>query len=122
MSTSQMSAAYRAAALLGAVASWVALLWMVGLLFFPDRGFVFGGLAVAVSLWLVTLAVAANVRCPQCGKRMLIVFRSPPDSPDVRALREQFFPVEAVTGRRLYETCFHCKARVELAKWVAASD
>ena len=122
MNTSKMTTAYRAAASLGAVASWVAIIWMTGVLFFPNTGFVFGGLAVAISLWVITLAVAATVRCPKCGGRMLIVCQSPPDSLAWRALRERFFPVEAVTGRLLHHRCPYCNANVELANSVAASD
>ena len=116
MNPSKLTTANRVAALLAAAASWAVLVWMSVVLFFPNTAFALGGLAVAVSLWGLALAVAGTVRCPKCGRRMLIEWRSPRVSPDWRALREQFFPVEAVTGRLRHQSCPHCKASVELAK------
>jgi rRNA maturation protein Nop10 len=98
----------RVQALLGALASWVFVFWLVGLPFFASRPYLFIGLFASVVLWLVVIAISLTMKCPHCGKSIAIANRPQRLGPDWKAGRKQFFPIEAVMGKPCLVVCPHC--------------
>lgn len=98
MNATNILTAIRAAAGLGAVASWFSLIWLLGIPLFltSSKSYFFGGIVIGVALWILALTVALAVKCANCGRRMLIDFRSPSLYPDWQALRDQFFPLQVL--------------------------
>ncbi|MBG0880870.1 MULTISPECIES: hypothetical protein [Burkholderia] len=114
MNTSKILSGIRTATLLGAVASWFVVFWMVGIPLFASRNYFFGGMTIGFSLWAIAGAVAATVKCPKCGKRMLISTQRPTAlCPDWQALRDQFIPLQALSGKSGVHRCPYCNEGIE---------
>jgi len=98
----------RVQALLAALASWVFVLWLVGLPFFASRPYFFAGFFASAFLWLVVIGVSLTMRCPHCGKSIAFANKPQRLGPDWKAGRKQFFPIEAVMGKPSLVVCPHC--------------
>lgn len=103
----------RAAACLSAVASWFFLIWLLGIPLFltGSKNYFFGGIVIGFVLCIFALAVALVVKCPNCGRRMLVDSRPPSLYPDWQRLRDQFFPLQ-VLMEPARTSCVHCQASV----------
>ena len=99
-------------ALLMALGSWVFSLWLIGLPFFGSRSYIFGGLSVCGILVICIIIVSIPLICPKCGKRLAFTKQYPPLLPDWAAIKQQYFPFEAVSRKRA--KCPHCGAEISL--------
>jgi ribosomal protein S27AE len=100
--------------LLMAVGSWVFSLWLIRLPFLGSRSYIFGGLSVCGILVICIIISSIPLICPKCGKRMAFTKQYPPFLPDWEAIKQQYFPVEAVSRR--HAKCPHCGAEISLQK------
>ena len=98
--------------LLGAFASWLFTLWLVGLPFLMSRPYFLGGLFISAVIWGVALFISISLKCPVCGKSIAFAKQSSSLGPQWSALRRQFFPVEAVIGKVDMAVCPHCNTQL----------
>ena len=106
----------RVQALLAAFASWVFVLWLVGMPFLASRPYVFAGLFVSAIIWAGVIVISLSLKCPHCGKSIAIKTQSPPRlGPDWQAARKQFFPIEAFLGKATSIVCPHCGVQLSIA-------
>jgi len=108
----------RLQSLLAAIASWVFLLWVLGLPFFFSKIYFFVGLFVSACTWGVAIAVSLLLKCPQCSKHIMFETKQPAPrlGPDWAALRKQFLPFEAASGKTMLITCPHCGTQFSVPK------
>jgi DNA-directed RNA polymerase subunit RPC12/RpoP len=104
--------------LLTALASWVFLLWVLGLPFFFSKNYFYVGLFFSACAWTVVIAISLLLKCPQCKKNIVFETKQPTPrlSPDWKALRKQFLPIEAVFGKDTVIVCPHCGTYYSVTK------
>jgi hypothetical protein len=105
------------------MASWVFVIWFVGLLITNSsigrgphaRVRALSGLAIIVALLAIALLLGVPVRCPICGERLLFSNSAPlaAASPNWPALKEQFWPSRVIGAGRC--KCRNCGREVRLA-------
>ena len=99
-------------ALLMATGSWVFSLWLLGLPFLGSRFYIFTGLSVCGFLIICIIIASMPLICPKCGKRLAFTSKPLPFLPDWAAIKQQYFPFEAVSRKRA--KCPHCEAEISL--------
>ena len=95
-----------------ALASWVLVLWVAGLVFFASRPYVFAGLSLCIALVAAAVCLSLLLKCPNCGKLIAVSSAEPRLAPDWKAAVKQFFPLAAWRGTEAFVTCPHCREAV----------
>jgi uncharacterized protein YbaR (Trm112 family) len=102
---------------LTALASWVFLLWVLGLPFFFSKNYFYVGLLSSACAWTVVIAISLLLKCPQCKKNIVFVTKQSKLclGPNWKALRKQFLPIEAVLGKASVIVCPHCGTHISVS-------
>ena len=95
-----------------ALASWVFVIWLAGLIFYASRYYVFVGLSLSFALIAGAVALSFALKCPNCGKLIAITAGEARLMPSWKAAVQQFFPLDAWRGTETVVTCPHCQQAV----------
>jgi hypothetical protein len=106
--------AARVQELLAAISSWYFVFWLVGLPFAASRTYIFVGLSASAALCLTSIVISFRMKCPKCGKSIAIIKEFTRLGPDWAAVRNQFFPVDALIGRPSVSVCPHCNITLRM--------
>ena len=83
-------------------------MFALGLLLRPAANVFYAGLAACGLAWLVALALAWPVRCPNCKRRPFPFLSDTTDAANWAAGVQQFWPSAVLTGRGAQ--CPFCKS------------